>query len=93
MKPLCLLGPRRNTLGEGNVKASVWDLDLTLLAIASFCGFLLNVSPVSIFGRPARLILHSPQGMAPNKYMYAEHLFEWDATQVTYTIFKSVSRY
>lgn len=61
--PLGLLGPRRNHLRDGHPRVPEWDVDLTLLAVASFCSFLLA-------------------GFAPNKYLYAEHVFGWDAAQV-----------
>lgn len=50
MGPLRVLLPKRNQLNDSVIQRSVWDIDLTLLGVASFCAFLLNVnSPVHIF--------------------------------------------
>lgn len=48
MRPLRILTPRRNLVGDSDVHTSVWDVDLTLLGVASFCSFLLTVSQLHV---------------------------------------------
>ncbi|KAF8311697.1 MFS general substrate transporter [Clavulina sp. PMI_390] len=67
-RPLGVLLPRKNALGEGDPRTAAWDVDVTLLGVATFCGFLLNV------------------GLAPPKYLYAEHMFGWDAAQLGFYV-------
>ena len=43
MRPLLILSPRKNHLGDSDVRTAIWDVDLTLLGVSSFCSFLLNV--------------------------------------------------
>lgn len=54
LEPLLLLAPRKEEVVRNGRRTWRWNLDLTLLGIAVFCGYLTNVSANIL----ARLYVH-----------------------------------
>lgn len=85
VEPLLLLAPRKEEVWKRGRRTWRWNFDLTLLGTAVFCAYLTVVSALCRSeARPNFSTVSITQGVMPNKYLYAEHMFGWTAVEVSF---------